>query len=126
MLSQECRENRRAQHDMAVTQSLQDFLLSLPKITQLSYRAHILLVAYYLRNAGQTNFSQQELSEEFELRAGLPKPPYLDDRLRQFSKGKTAPLVKVGGGRYSLSIPGLEEVNRYLETTPATPHPLEH
>lgn len=105
---------------------LQDFLLTLPKVTELSYRAHILLILHFLRNLGQTQVSPAELAEEFDLRSGLPKPPYLDDRLRQLSKGKTAPLVAVSKGVYSLSLHGLEEISRYLSSEPSSGYALDH
>ncbi len=98
---------------MSPAKSLSDFLLALPGIGDLSQRAHILLVAHYLRGKGQTHFSRRELAEAFA-QGGLPAPAHLDVRLRQLCSGRTAALVRVDTGRLSLSIYGVQEVEGYL------------
>jgi hypothetical protein len=51
---------------------------------------------------------------------GLPLPRPLGTRLAQLSSGKAAPLLRVPGGRYALSVFGQKEVQDYLGTTQST------
>jgi len=95
------------------------FLSVLSGLENLSGKSHILLLAYYLRQSGQTDFSATELKSLFaEALIPLPKP--ISTRLSQLTKGKTAPLLLTNSRRYSLTIYGLKEVEQYLKKKPDT------
>lgn len=95
----------------------EEFFASLPGVRSLSYVAHILLTAHYLRQTGRTDFSHSELAEAFK-QGALPVPPKLRNRLAKLAKGKKARLIRTQPGRYSLSIYGLNEVKSYLADKP--------
>jgi hypothetical protein len=98
---------------LPATPTLSGFLLSLPNFKDLSARSLILLVAYHLFRGGQTNFARSELVAAFG-DGGVPLPPRLGNRLVQLSSGNTAPLLRVTGRRYGLSVFGQKEVQDYL------------
>ena len=93
--------------------SLADFLLSIDGLNELSAKAHILLVAYYLRTNGKTEFTRAEFVNECT-NGRLPIPSNLVARLRQMSTGQRAPMISVGQGRYALSVFGVPEVEDLL------------
>lgn len=101
---------------MPAAPTLSSFLLSLPNFKELSARSLILLVAYHMFRGGQTNFARTELVAAFG-DGGVPLPRRLANRLVQLSGGKAAPLLRVTGGKYALSVFGQKEVQDYLETT---------
>lgn len=73
---------------------------------------------------GQTNFARAELTAAFG-GGGVPVPEKFASRLVQLSTGKSAPLLKVTGHKYALSVFGQKEIQEYLEMTqgPAAPRP---
>jgi hypothetical protein len=99
--------------------SLGDFLRDLP-IEKLSQRAHMLLVGYFLRLAGETQFSATSLQDAFDI-GGLPAPDHLGTRLGQLASGKNAALIRLGKGTYSLSLHGVREVEKYIKIQPTAP-----
>lgn len=100
-------------------QNFQVFILSVPQITKLSLRAHILLVAYYLyHSSGQPDFSQTILRNNF-LTARLPyDEKRVKGQFQELLKGDKASIINMKHGRYTLSIYGDEEVKTYLKSKP--------
>jgi hypothetical protein len=98
--------------------TLSAFLLSLPDFRRLSARSLILLAAYHMLRGGQTNFNRRELVSALE-GGGVPTPARLGSVLVDLSSKKMAPLLKVPGKRYALSVFGQKEVQEYVESTPA-------
>jgi len=92
---------------------IEQFILSVPNILELSLRAHILLVGYYLRRVGSTDFSPYLIESAFK-KINLPCPQ-LRNKLNEFSQGEKSALVVIKKGRYSLSLFGLNEVENYLK-----------
>ena len=92
---------------------LAEFLLSIDRFDELSAKAHILFVAYFLRKTGATEFSRAEFEEACR-HGRLPIPNNLDTRLGQLTTGQKAPLVSVGQNRYALSVFGVPEVEQLL------------
>lgn len=109
---------------MAATASLETFLLGLPDIGKLTPQNHVLLVAHHLRTQGVTHFSKKELSSHLSS-AGMPIPRDLESRLKRLAVGKTPGLVRVDIGRYSLSLFGVQEVQKYLNTVRGISHALD-
>ena len=93
--------------------SLADFLLSIKGLDELSAKAQVLLVAYYLRNNGKTEFSRPEF-EAACTDGRLPVPANLDVKLSQMTTGQKALLIAVDEGRYALSVFGVPEVEDLL------------
>jgi hypothetical protein len=91
------------------------FLSGISDLAELSDKSKILLVAYYLRNHGQAEFTRDEVVRAFK-DGRLHLPANLTTRLSQLSKGKTGPLVRAGPGRYALSLEGGREVEDYLSS----------
>lgn len=92
------------------------FIASVPNITQLSPRTHILLLAYYLVNSGLKNFSSLVLKNSF-LKARLPLPDKIDNKLVEISSGLKPALIKTQN-KYVLSIYGDNELKSYLKDKP--------
>ena len=88
-------------------------------ISDLSLKAQILLIAYYMRLTGRTEFLTKDLEDEF-VHVLLPAPGSLGVRLAQLAKGRSAPLLRVAVGKYSLSLFGLREVEAFIKTKPGT------
>ena len=100
--------------------TIEEFFASVPGASGFSYTAQILLTAYYLRKTGRTDFSTTEMTEAFQ-QASLPVPSKLRDRLAHLAKGKKARLLRIQAGRYSLSLPGHDEVRNYFANKPGAP-----
>lgn len=97
--------------------SIATFIASVPNITQLSPRTHILLLAYYLVNSGLKDFSSIVLKNSF-LKARLPLPDKIDNKLVELSAGDKPPLMKIRQNKYVLSIYGDNELKIYLKDKP--------
>jgi len=93
--------------------TLEEFLAPLPVIQALGPSNQILLVAYFLRATGHTEFTTSELRATFQ-GGRLPPPDALDLRVRQLTTGPRARLMRLRHGHYSLSIYGVREVQGYL------------
>lgn len=97
---------------------IQAFIRSIPNVTQLSLRAHILLVGYYLFNSGFSEFSLLNLKNNF-IKARLPYiPSKVKNALRELSAGDKSQLIIKGNNRYVISIYGDEEIKIYLKNKP--------
>ncbi len=93
--------------------TLEEFLAPLPAVQGVGPSNQILLVGYFLRLGGHTEFTTGQLREAFH--AGrLPPPDALDVRVRGLTGGPRPRLMRVRQGHYSLSIYGLREVEEYL------------
>jgi hypothetical protein len=90
-----------------------EFLAPLPGVHGLGPSNQILLVAYFLRATGRTDFTTGELRSVFHS-GRLPPPDALDIRVQQLTGGLKPRLMRVRRGRYSLSIYGVREVEEYL------------
>jgi hypothetical protein len=91
-----------------------DFLSQIRGLESYSSGSQLVLLGYYLRRNGHTEFTPADLQTEFQ-NAVLPLPvPSLASALSEASSGKRAPLVRVEGGRFSLSADGLEQVENLL------------
>lgn len=101
---------------MAAGSSLSDFLLSLPNLKGLSPRSLILLGAYHLLQVGKTNFTANELSTALAA-AAVPRQARLRDQLVHLSRGRKAPIFRLAGSRFALSLFGQNEVQDYLGIT---------
>lgn len=100
--------------------SLQDsesFIRSVPNILRLGQRAHILLLGYYMRSCGSTGFTSRILRNTFK-KSKLHIPDKLEEELKALSNGEFAPLLLIEKDRYSLSLHGLDEAERYLKDEP--------
>ena len=98
-------------------QDSESFIRSVPNILRLGQRAHILLLGYYMRSCGSTGFTFRILRNTFK-KSKLHIPGKLEEELETLSSGETAPLLSIERGRYSLSLHGLDEVERYLKDEP--------
>ncbi len=112
MWSRQC--PRRIQLD-EFRMSISDFLVGIPRLAELSPKAKALLVAYHLRQAGQTEFSIADLESQFR-DGGLPAIENLHLKIPKMSSGKSPALLHIGGGKYSLTVYGLQEVQDYLSS----------
>ena len=63
--------------------------------------------------SGRTDFTRGNVTAEFAA-GGLPPPSHFAGRLAQLCRGKSAPLLRLAGGRYGLSVFGQREVREYL------------
>lgn len=102
---------------MGEDKSIATFIASVPQVTQLSQRTHILLVAYYLYNSGSKDFSPIVLKNSF-LKARLPFPDKIDNNLAELSSGSNPPLLRLKDNKYVLSIYGDNELKAYLKDKP--------
>jgi len=94
-----------------------NFIRSIPNITQLSLRAHILLVGYHLYNSGVSEFSPLILKNTF-FKARLPYSGKVDSTLKELSAGDRSPLIPKKKNKYVISIYGDEEIKVYLKNKP--------
>jgi len=91
-----------------------EFLKAIRGLESFSLRSHVMLIAYYLRRKGQSDFLVGDIETEFQ-ESALPIPDNsLEATLDELSRGTRGPLVKVAQGRFSLSADGLEEVEDLL------------
>lgn len=100
-------------------QDISSFFRSIPNITQLSPRAHILLVAYYISNHSRVpEFSSLILKNAF-IKARLPyNHEKVSSLLKELSTGDKDPLMQKTKNKYLISIFGDEEVKIYLKNKP--------
>jgi hypothetical protein len=91
-----------------------DLLKQIRGLDSYSSRSHLVLLGYHLRRSGHSEFSPGEIEAEFRESALALPAPSLADALRDASTGQHSPLVLMGGGRFSLSADGLEEVEDLL------------
>lgn len=94
--------------------TLLEFLRSIPNFQDYSRKSKILLLAYYLRQFhGSLEFTANDINVCCK---GIVKPPsQLADQLKLFAKGKNSLLIRGSEpSSYSLSIPGINEVEGYL------------
>jgi hypothetical protein len=96
---------------------MENFLGNISNIEQLSSKAHILLLGYYLRKVGRSDFSPTELKEAFR-EATIPCPKPISTRVSQLTKGQKPPILRIKQGKYSLSIYGIREVEDYFKNKP--------
>jgi len=98
--------------------NIQIFIRSVPRVTELSLRAHILLVGYFLYQSGLSDFSPTKLKNAF-LKARLPYPiDKINDTLKELTRGDKASLISNKKDAYTLSIYGDEEIKTYLKNKP--------
>lgn len=101
--------------------SVLSFLSQFTNWTEYSRKSKILLFAYYLRNfRGEAEFSSADIRTCFR-DALLRAPSDLSALLRGLSTGRDSLLIASRRrGRYSLSIHGLNEVEKVLASKPRT------
>jgi hypothetical protein len=98
-------------------QDSESFARSVPNILRLEQRAHIVLLGFYLRSCGSTSFTSRILQNTFK-KSKLHIPERLEEVLATLSNGPTAPLLLIERGKYSLSLFGVDEAERYLKDEP--------
>lgn len=91
-------------------------LISIPNVAKLSPRAHILLLAFFLRKNGQTNFGVTDIHGALIV-AGLKPPSSLPRLLSNLSKGAKSSLMKIEGD-FALTLNGEEEIQQYIDSAP--------
>lgn len=104
---------------IAKEKDIEAFIRSIPSISQLSLRAHILLIAYHLSNTSKKpEFSLRILKNIF-LKARLPfNADKASSVLKELITVDKSPLIQKGKGKYLLSIYGDEEIRVYLKNKP--------
>lgn len=92
------------------------FLRNIPNFQEYSRKSKILLLAYYLRqHEGIVEFSAKDIRDCCQ--GVLKSPSQLRQQIELLSKGEGSVLMKGSkGGRYSLAMPGLTEVEAYLSS----------
>jgi hypothetical protein len=97
--------------------TLIEFLNRAGNIQEYSRKSKVLLFGYYLRQyQGTVEFSTSDIRDCFQT-ALLKTPSNLSKLLKELARGRSSPLMKGGrAGRYSLTLPGLNEVEAYLTT----------
>jgi hypothetical protein len=93
---------------------LRAFASGIRGFDKLSVKSQCLLLAFFLRRAGDTDFEFSALEKAFSS-VGLALPAgAVESELVKHSTGRRSSFVKVEGGRYSLSADGVDEVEEYL------------
>lgn len=98
-----------------------EFLTNIGNFADFSRRSKVILFAYYLRkHKGVVEFSGSDIRRCFQ-DSLLKVPSDLSILLRSLAKGRNSPLMKgKSQNRYSLAMPGLNEVETYLTSKQTT------
>jgi hypothetical protein len=98
-----------------------EFLTNISNFAGFSRRSKVLLFAYYLRKyKGVVEFAGSDIRQCFK-ESLLKVPSDLSTLLKSLSKGRNSPLMKgKAQNRYSLAMPGLNEVEAYLTSKQTT------
>lgn len=98
-----------------------EFLIQFPNHAEFSRKSRVVLFAYYLRqHEASTQFTSADIKRCFQ-QALLKAPTDLAALLSSLSKGKEAPLIASKGGRFAVSLYGVNEVEAILPAPSATP-----
>jgi hypothetical protein len=95
--------------------TLLEFIAGIGNFADFSRRSKVLLFAYYLRKYhGILEFTTSDVKQCFK-ESLLKGPSDLSYLLKRLARGRNSPLMKGGRtNRYSLAMPGLNEVETYL------------
>jgi hypothetical protein len=101
--------------------TLLEFIANIGNFADFSRRSKVLLFAYYLRkHQGIVEFAGGDVRHCFK-DSLLKVPSDLSRILQSLARGRNSPLMKGGRtSRYSLAMPGLNEVETYLTTKQTT------
>ena len=101
----------------------QEFVSQFPNHAEFSRKSRVVLFAYYLRqHEAATRFSSADIRRCFA-DALLKVPTDLSSLLLSLTRGKEAPLLRVKGGYFALSLYGVNEVEAILPAPAATQGP---